>query len=130
MVYLSRIYTGTGDQGETSLGDGTRVTKDNIRVAAYGTVDELNAILGLITAQFPAAAETELLREIQHDLFDVGADLCRPQAEGEKEGSHLRVTTEQAARLEKCIDRLNEGLKPLTSFVLPGGEPIAAWGHL
>jgi cob(I)alamin adenosyltransferase len=130
VVYLSRIYTGTGDRGETSLGDGTRVAKDHARVTAYGAVDELNAVLGLLTVQFPTLAEVDLLRGIQNDLFDVGADLCLPQTPGEAPQTHLRVTVEQAARLEKAIDRLNEGLKPLTSFILPGGQPAAAWGHL
>jgi cob(I)alamin adenosyltransferase len=130
MVYLSRIYTKTGDQGQTGLGDGTRVPKDHPRVSAYGTVDELNAVLGLLLAHDPNLPEAELLRGIQNDLFDVGADLCRPQPIGEKPGERLRVTAEQAARLEQAIDRLNATLQPLTSFVLPGGTPAAAWCHL
>jgi cob(I)alamin adenosyltransferase len=130
MVYLSRIYTRTGDQGETALGDGSRVAKDHVRVAAYGSVDELNAVLGLLVAQHPDAAEGELLRSIQNDLFDVGADLCVPATTEEKAGQRLRVRPEQAVRLEAAIDRLNAGLKPLTSFVLPGGRPEAAWCHL
>ena len=128
MVYLSRIYTRTGDQGETGLGDGGRVPKDHPRVAAYGSVDELNAVLGLLLTQ--GAAEAELLRSIQNDLFDVGADLCVPQPAGEAAGAKLRVRPEQAARLEVAIDRLNAALRPLTSFVLPGGRPAAAWCHL
>ncbi len=128
MVYLSRIYTRTGDQGETSLGDGGRVPKDHPRVAAYGSVDELNAVLGLLLTQEPG--EAELLRSVQNDLFDVGADLCVPQPADEAAGARLRVRPEQAARLEAAIDRLNSGLKPLTSFVLPGGRPAAAWCHL
>jgi cob(I)alamin adenosyltransferase len=128
MVYLSRIYTKTGDQGETGLGDGTRVPKDHPRVAAYGSVDELNAILGLLLTLQPA--ESELLRSIQNDLFDVGADLCVPQPADEPSGGRLRVRPEQAARLEQAIDRINEPLQPLTSFVLPGGQPAAAWCHL
>jgi cob(I)alamin adenosyltransferase len=130
MVYLSRIYTRSGDQGDTGLGDGTRVPKDHPRVAAYGIVDELNAVLGLILAQHPGLAESDLLRSIQNDLFDVGADLCLPQPPGEPSGTRLRVRPEQAVRLETAIDRLNELLQPLTSFVLPGGSTAAAWCHL
>jgi cob(I)alamin adenosyltransferase len=130
MVYLSRIYTRTGDQGDTALGDGTRVPKDHPRVAAYGGVDELNAVLGLLGALRPEPAEAELLRGIQNDLFDVGADLCVPPPPGEAAGARLRVRPEQSARLEAAIDRLNAGLAPLSSFVLPGGQPAAAWCHL
>jgi cob(I)alamin adenosyltransferase len=130
MVYLSRIYTKTGDQGDTALGDGTRVLKDHPRVAAYGTVDELNAVLGLLLAHQPAPPETDLLRSIQNDLFDVGADLCVPPVVGEPADARLRVRAAQAERLEAAIDRLNAGLKPLTSFILPGGSPAAAWCHL
>lgn len=130
MVYLSRIYTKTGDQGETGLGDGSRVPKDHPRVVAYGEVDELNAVLGLLLAQHPQVQEADLLRSIQNDLFDVGADLCRPQSSDESPGQRLRVQPQQVARLEQAIDRLNANLKPLTSFVLPGGQPAAAWCHL
>lgn len=130
MVYLSRIYTKSGDGGETGLGDGTRVPKDHVRVHAYGEVDELNAVLGLLASHCPDAPEAALLRDIQNDLFDVGADLCVPPAAGEEVGKALRVTAAQADRLEKAIDRLNDGLKPLTSFILPGGTPAAAWLHL
>jgi cob(I)alamin adenosyltransferase len=130
MVYLSRIYTKTGDHGETSLGDGTRVPKDHLRVAAYGSVDELNATLGLLLAHHPGLAEADLLRTIQNDLFDVGADLCVPAPADEAPGARLRVQPEQAGRLESAIDRLNESLAPLTSFVLPGGTAAAAWCHL
>jgi cob(I)alamin adenosyltransferase len=130
MVYLSRIYTKTGDKGETALGDGSRVPKDHPRVAAYGEVDELNAVLGLLLAQNPDLAEAELVRSVQNDLFDVGADLCLPPSPDEKPGQHLRVRPEQAERLEKAIDRLNAGLTPLTSFVLPGGRPAAAGCHV
>src|SRR2546423_7238655 len=130
MVYLSRIYTKSGDQGETGLGDGTRVPKDHARVAAYGSVDELNAVLGILLASEPNLGEGELLRSIQNDLFDVGADLCLPQSAGENPGQHLRIKPEQAERLERAIDRLNAHLAPLTSFVLPGGSPPAAWCHL
>jgi cob(I)alamin adenosyltransferase len=130
MVYLSRIYTKTGDRGETGLGDGSRVPKDHPRVAAYGGVDELNAVLGLLTSSCAEAPEIDLLRSIQNDLFDVGADLCVPQPPDERAGAKLRVRPEQSARLEAAIDRLNAGLPPLTSFVLPGGRPAAAWCHL
>lgn len=130
MVYLSRIYTKSGDKGETGLGDGSRVAKDHPRVAAYGAVDELNAVLGLLTANHPDAPEIELLRGVQNDLFDVGADLCAPQPADEPAAAKLRVRPEQSARLESAIDRLNAGLSPLTSFILPGGSPAAAWCHL
>jgi cob(I)alamin adenosyltransferase len=130
MVYLSRIYTKTGDKGETSLGDGGRVAKNHPRVAAYGSVDELNAVLGLLLAADSEAAEADLLRSIQNDLFDVGADLCRPQPAEEVPGQRLRIQAEQAERLERSIDRLNAGLAPLNSFILPGGRPAAAWCHL
>ena len=130
MVYLSRIYTKSGDRGDTGLGDDQRVTKDHPRVEAYGQVDELNAVLGLVAAYCPDAPEAALLRSVQNDLFDVGADLCVPQPEGEQPGPGLRVTAAQAERLERAIDRLNEGLDPLRSFVLPGGTPAAAWLHL
>jgi cob(I)alamin adenosyltransferase len=131
MVYLSRIYTRSGDQGETGLGDGSRVPKDHPRVAAYGCVDELNAVLGLLLAQAPAIPEADLVRGIQNDLFDVGADLCVPSAEPDAPApERLRVWPEQAGRLETTIDRLNAGLAPLHSFVLPGGSPAAAWCHL
>jgi cob(I)alamin adenosyltransferase len=131
MVYLSRIYTRTGDMGDTGLGDGSRVPKDHPRVAAYGSVDELNALLGLLLAQPAAGAEdAELLRSIQNDLFDVGADLCLPPTPDEAAGQRLRVRAEQAQRLEAAIDCLNERLQPLRSFVLPGGTVAAAWAHL
>ncbi len=124
MVTLSRIYTKTGDDGTTGLGDGSRVPKDCPRVAAYGTVDELNSVLGLLLTSGPP--ERELLESIQNDLFDVGADLCVPGQAGER----LRIRPEQALRLEQAIDRLNAGLAPLKSFLLPGGTPAAAWAHL
>jgi cob(I)alamin adenosyltransferase len=130
MVYLSRIYTKSGDAGETGLGDGTRVPKDAARVEAYGQVDELNAALGLVAAYCPDCPEAAILGAAQNDLFDVGADLCVPRAEGEEPGKALRVTAAQGERLEKAIDRLNEKLQPLRSFVLPGGTPAAAWLHL
>ena len=131
MVFLSRIYTKTGDQGETSLGDGTRVPKDHARVAAYGSVDELNAVLGLLLAS-PSAMDgqlRQLLQSIQNDLFDVGADLCLPTAADEAPGKVLRVRAEQGQRLENAIDTYNARLDPLRSFVLPGGTGGAAWCH-
>src|SRR5437870_5495869 len=106
MVFLSRIYTKSGDHGDTGLGDGTRVPKDHPRVTAYGRVDELNAVLGLVLTH-DLGAEAELLRNIQNDLFDVGADLCVPEADGEAPGQRLRVRPEQATRLEAAIDRFN-----------------------
>ncbi len=127
MVYLSRIYTKTGDAGDTGLGDGARVPKDHPRVASYGAVDELNATLGVAVLHLTDASHVELVRGIQNDLFDVGADLCVPEVEGH---TALRVRAEQAERLEKAIDALNERLEPLRSFVLPGGSPGAAWCHL
>lgn len=130
MVYLSKIYTRTGDAGETGLGDGTRVAKDHARVTAYGTVDELNAVLGLLPIHAPGFTESALLSRIQNDLFDVGADLCVPPGPDEKPGAALRVSQEQVSTLERAIDRLNEPLAPLTSFVLSGGSPAAAWFHL
>ena len=131
MVYLSRIYTKSGDAGETGLGDGRRVPKDDPRVEAYGTVDELNAVLGLVAAYCPDAPESQLLRAVQNDLFDVGADLCvPPPADEAAAAGQLRVVPAQAERLEAAIDRLNEGLQPLRSFILPGGTPAAAWLHL
>jgi cob(I)alamin adenosyltransferase len=130
MVYLSRIYTKTGDGGDTSLGDGSRVAKDHPRVTAYGSVDELNAVLGLVVAVQSDLPEADLLRGIQNDLFDLGADLCVPQQKDEPEGQKLRICAAQAERLEKAIDRLNGGLQPLTSFLIPGGTPAAAWCHL
>jgi cob(I)alamin adenosyltransferase len=130
MVFLSRIYTKAGDAGETGLGDGRRVPKDHPRVEAYGQVDELNAVLGLLAAYCPEWPEGGLVRSVQNDLFDVGADLCVPPADGEPLGQRLRVTAAQAERLERAIDRVNEPLGPLHSFVLPGGTPAAAWLHL
>src|SRR5712691_7457146 len=105
MVFLSRIYTKSGDQGETGLGDDTRVSKDHPRVIAYGRVDELNAVLGLVLAH-DLGTEADLLRSIQNDLFDVGADLCVPEG-SDATGQRLRVTAEQVARLEAAIDRFN-----------------------
>jgi cob(I)alamin adenosyltransferase len=128
MVQLTRIYTRGGDQGETSLGDGTRVPKQGLRVAAFGTVDEANAAVGL--ARLHTSGEDDaMLARIQNDLFDLGADLCTPEAGRKAEGA-LRIIAAQVARLEQEIDRMNAGLQPLNSFVLPGGTPAAAQLHL
>jgi cob(I)alamin adenosyltransferase len=135
VVRLDRIYTRGGDAGETSLGDGRRVSKAAARIAAYGTVDELGAVLGLArTHPLPAALDAWLGR-IQNDLFDLGADLCVPEEEREdrqstRERTRLRVTAEQVAWLEQRCDEVNESLPPLTSFVLAGGTPGAAALHL
>ncbi|MBO0700897.1 MAG: cob(I)yrinic acid a,c-diamide adenosyltransferase [Zavarzinella sp.] len=127
MVYLSRIYTKAGDRGETGLGDGTRVPKCSPRVTAYGDVDELNAVLGIVGNL--DGPHRSLIRSLQNDLFDLGADLCVPPADPDRPNA-LRVTAAQAERLEKEIDRRNERLEPIHSFVLPGGTPSAAWFHL
>jgi cob(I)alamin adenosyltransferase len=128
MVLLTRIYTRGGDAGETSLGDGARVPKHALRVAAIGTVDEANAAVGL--ARLHAAGEDDaMLARIQHDLFDLGADLCTPE-DGRRGASALRIVAAQVERLEAEIDAMNERLAPLNSFVLPGGSPCAAYLHL
>lgn len=132
MVFLNQIYTKSGDAGQTGLGDGSRVPKTHDRVVAYGTVDELNSVLGLVrTADLTEEVDAWLFR-IQNDLFDIGADLCVPEAGDDQLPEHppLRVSAEQVAWLERCIDEVNEPLKPLTSFVLPGGTQAAAWLHL
>ncbi len=130
MVYLSTIYTKTGDQGETGLGNGSRVPKDHIRVEAYGSVDELNAVLGVLLASAIGLESNGFLLGIQNDLFDVGADLCVPEDPNLSQKTRLRVSKEQVTKLESEIDRLNQRLAPLNSFVLPGGSPIAAWCHV
>lgn len=130
MVFLNRIYTKSGDQGQTGLGDGSRIVKNHPRIEAIGDVDELNSVLGAVLAQSPDFPERDLLRAIQNDLFDVGADLCLPLADGEPAGAKLRIIPAMAERLESAIDRLNERLQPLTSFVLPGGSMAAAHLHL
>ena len=130
MVTLSRIYTKTGDGGETSLGDGVRVSKDHPRVAAYGTVDELNSYIGMLVALPDPPPMLELLKAIQNDLLDLGGDLCVPLAADEAPGSKLRIQPTHIDKLEKAIDRLNADLPPLRSFVIPGGPPPAAWSHL
>jgi cob(I)alamin adenosyltransferase len=129
MVVLNRIYTRTGDDGTTALGSGERRPKYDLRVEAYGTVDETNAAIGVARLQLAGLPELDrMLGLIQNDLFDLGADLAVPQREGKAE--RLRVLSSQVERLERDIDGLNEKLKPLTSFILPGGTPAAAYLHV
>lgn len=131
MVVLNKIYTRTGDKGDTALGDGTRVPKHSPRVDAYGTVDETNATIGM--ARLHATGDTDAaLARIQNDLFDLGADLCRPDMAKDAEADYppLRMTEAQVERLEAEIDAMTKVLEPLRSFVLPGGSPLAAHLHL
>lgn len=131
MVVLNKIYTRTGDKGETALSDGSRVPKHDPRVEAYGTVDELNAAIGL--CRLHARDEmTEQLAVIQNDLFDLGADLSRPNIAADEQAAYpiLRIIQSQVERLEQEIDAMNTGLKPLRSFILPGGTELAAYLHL
>jgi cob(I)alamin adenosyltransferase len=128
MVRLTRIYTKTGDKGETSLGDGTRVAKDALRVDAFGTVDEANAAIGV--ARLATKGKLDgMLACIQNDLFDLGADLCVPETTKTAK-SRLRIADTQVVRLEHEIDAMNKELKPLESFVLPGGSTASAHLHL
>ena len=128
MVVLNRIYTRTGDDGTTALGSGERRKKYDLRIAAYGTLDELNAVIGLARVHLAGEALDGLLGRIQNDLFDVEADLCLAQKG--PSGARLTVTDAQVEWLEQQIDALNAGLAPLRSFILPGGRPAAAWLHL
>jgi cob(I)alamin adenosyltransferase len=128
MVRLTRIYTRGGDTGETSLGDGSRVPKQSLRVEAYGTVDEANAAIGLARL-YVDAEDDAMLARIQNDLFDLGADLCTPE-DGRRAAGALRIVTAQVARLEREIDAMNAQLRPLDSFILPGGTAAAAHLHL
>jgi cob(I)alamin adenosyltransferase len=133
MVVLNRIYTRTGDDGTTALGTGERRKKHDLRIAAYGTIDELNACVGIARLHTTGDADVDaMLARIQNDLFDLGADLCTPeQSKGKGPGgARLAVTDAQVTRLEQEIDRLNADLTPLRSFVLPGGTPAAAHLHL
>ena len=133
MVVLNKIYTRTGDAGLTALGTGERVPKHSARIAAYGTVDETNAFIGVARLHVAAghADLDAILGRIQNDLFDLGADLCAPEREGAKRNrERLRVSDAQVKRLEDEIDTLNAELSPLTSFVLPGGSPAAAALHV
>lgn len=131
MVKLNRIYTRTGDDGTTGLGTGARVSKASARVDAYGVVDEANACIGVAVT---LAGDSQRIRDVlvacQHDLFDLGADLCTPVAPGEAPGQRLRIVPAQTKRLESQIDEFNERLAPLTSFVLPGGSPLSAALHV
>jgi cob(I)alamin adenosyltransferase len=131
MVVLSKIYTKTGDAGETALGNGVRVAKHSLRVSAYGTVDETNATVGL--ARLHATGDLDAaLKRISNDLFDLGADLCRPELEKDHEAGYtvLRMVPTQVARLESEIDAMNDRLEPLRSFILPGGTALSAQLHL
>lgn len=128
MVRLTKIYTRTGDQGDTHLGDMSRVRKTSPRVAAYGDVDELNSVIGLALLAALPPAYAGWLRQIQNDLFDLGADLCVPEG-GDPGRRRLRVTAPQVAELERRCDEVNAGLSDLTSFILPGGSPAAAGLH-
>ena len=120
---LSRIYTRTGDDGTTGLGDGSRVPKDSARVEAYGTVDELNSVIGVLLAVPGLPPDvTACLTEVQHELFDLGGELCIP--------GHTLIKPEHIARLEKSLDEFNDALPPLKEFILPGGGPAAAACHL
>ena len=128
MVQLTRIYTRGGDKGKTSLGNGSRVAKHAPRVAAYGTVDECNSVIGLVRLHTSDEADATLAR-IQNDLFDLGADLCTPEEEAPAYPP-LRITAAQVERLEQEIDAMNAELEPLQSFVLPGGTAASAHLHL
>ncbi len=128
MVKLDKIYTKGGDKGQTSLGDGSRRPKYDVRVAAYGTVDETNAVIGLARTEINGPVDT-LLGRIQNDLFDLGADLCTPEDGARSEGA-LRMGAGQVADLEAAIDEYNEALAPLRSFILPGGSKASAWLHM
>jgi cob(I)alamin adenosyltransferase len=127
-VRLTRIYTRAGDAGETSLGDGSRVPKTDLRIEAYGTVDELNSFVGAALAGDLPEEFRPWLEQVQNDLFDLGADLSVPLEDERRE--RLRVTAEQVERLEELCDLVNERLEPLKSFVLPGGTEASAWLHL
>jgi cob(I)alamin adenosyltransferase len=125
MVQLTKIYTRTGDKGKTSLGDGKRVLKSSSRIEAIGTIDEVNALLGVLQAQCQDHISVgDLIRHIQNDLFDMGADLCMPDGE-----SCLRLQEKQVVFLEENLDGYNSNLNPLTSFILPGGHRLAADYH-
>ena len=138
MVTLTRIYTRGGDSGQTSLGRGERVAKHDLRVEAYGTVDEANSVIGLARNAIAGAAlggphhaeGDAMLARIQNDLFDLGADLCTPEGAAKRGEQALRIAASQVERLEREIDAMNAELAPLKSFILPGGSEAAAWLHL
>ena len=119
---LSKIYTRTGDKGTTGLGDGTRVDKDNLRVEAFGDVDELNSVIGLLLTYGPPESLREQLTLIQHDLFDLGGELCIP--------GYSVMVEDQVTQLENWLDNMNTELQPLKEFILPGGTRIAAVCHM
>ncbi|WP_299723022.1 cob(I)yrinic acid a,c-diamide adenosyltransferase [uncultured Tateyamaria sp.] len=131
MVVLNKIYTKTGDAGETALGNGARVAKHAMRVTAYGTSDELNCFVGVARLEASGNVDTALSR-IQNDLFDLGADLCRPDMEKDAEAEYppLRMADAQVLRLETEIDAMNDALEPLRSFILPGGSALSAHLHV
>lgn len=131
MVVLSKIYTRTGDKGDTALGNGDRVAKHSARVSAYGTSDELNSFVGVARLEATGAVD-EALSRIQNDLFDLGADLCRPDMakDAESEYPPLRMAQAQVDRLEAEIDVMNGALEPLRSFILPGGSRLSAHLHV
>jgi cob(I)alamin adenosyltransferase len=131
MVVLNKIYTRTGDAGLTALGSGERVPKHSLRIAAYGTVDETNALIGVARLSLSAAPQLDaMLARVQNDLFDLGADLTAPEREGKPQRERLRISEAQVERLEGEIDELNAELTPLRSFVLPGGSAAAAALHV
>lgn len=132
MVVLNKIYTKTGDDGTTALGSGERRRKSDLRIEAYGTVDETNSVVGLIRLQTGQSAPKvdQSLGRIQNDLFDLGADLATPETGEDLGYEPLRITDAQVTAIEQAIDVLNAELKPLRSFVLPGGSPAAAYLHL
>jgi cob(I)alamin adenosyltransferase len=131
MVKLNKIYTRTGDKGTTGLGDGERVEKFSPRVEAFGAVDEANAAIGLARLHTTGDAVIDpILARIQNDLFDLGADLCTPDRGQKLDWEPLRMVPAQVKRLESEIDAMNARLKPLNSFILPGGSPAAAYLHL
>lgn len=135
MVVLNKIYTRTGDDGTTALGTGQRVSKYSLRIATFGSVDETNSVIGLAISQLDPNNKDhvqvgEILKLVQNDLFDLGADLCTPEGEKKPDYEPLRITNEQVDRLEQEIDSLNQHLDPLRSFVLPGGSPAAASLHI
>jgi cob(I)alamin adenosyltransferase len=134
MVQLTRIYTRGGDAGETSLGSGKRVPKYDTRVAAYGTVDETNSVIGIARLNVDSSSDIDdMLARVQNDLFDLGADLCTPESKSlsiKDNNEALRIIESQVVRLEKEIDELNANLNPLKSFILPGGTAGASYLHL
>lgn len=131
MVKLNKIYTRTGDDGTTGLGTGKRVPKYDLRVEAYGAVDETNAALGIARLHLSGEPLLEaILVRIQNDLFDLGADLCTPEGKTKRDEQALRIVASQVERLEREIDAMNAELQPLKSFILPGGSEAASWLHL